>query len=515
MDVQTKSSRSLQKRLVIAILVASSAITTLFTAISFYMDYRVEMSSLESAFVNIQHSSVESLAQSLYDFNSESVQTQINGIMGISDIAKVVVFGEDGKAYAHARTDDSKDKIKSYVGLEKLFDERRSVKIYSLMNPKVPAQQIGTLSVEATQRNMLVRLSNKALYFFLTQGLKTLLVSLIIMWIFNLLVTQHLRHTVEYLESYNFESEEPGEPLALDRVPPRHFDELDALVGTVNTLSARLHYFNSRVQEQFHRKEQEIRDQRAIASNVVKLATLGEMAGGIAHEINNPLHIIKGYNDILVDQLGQGIMDREVLHRASLVIDRNTNRIARIVTSLLMFSRKGDQEVFEDSSMVRLIDQVVSITQPLAENHGIRFLAEVQELDESSLVECNQVQIAQVLINIISNAIDAIVEKDVREPWIRVVGRSTDNGVQIEVIDCGEGIPEDVAIRMFEPFFTTKEVGKGTGLGLSMSLGIVEQHGGQLFLDKNSQHTSFVMELPYKQLKRSTRVKRGSSSLAS
>jgi C4-dicarboxylate-specific signal transduction histidine kinase len=114
-------------------------------------------------------------------------------------------------------------------------------------------------------------------------------------------------------------------------------------------------------------------------------------------------------------------------------------------------------------------------------------------------VECNEVQIAQVLINIINNAIDAIVEQERRDPWIRVVGHADTDGVAIDVIDCGHGIPDEVAIKMFEPFFTTKEVGKGTGLGLSMSLGIVEQHHGRLYLDKARSNTCFVVELPYQQ----------------
>jgi signal transduction histidine kinase len=497
MAVKRKYSRALQKRLVITILVASSALTTLFTAISFYLDYREEMNSLTSTFESIEHSSVSNVAHSLYDFNTETVQTQIAGITGIRDIMKVIVFGEDGKVYAQAKADPGKGSVTSFIGLEHIFEENRAVKVYPLMNPKEPDHQIGALSVEASQRNMFVRLSNKAIYFFMTQGLKTLIVSLIIIWIFRFLVTQHLWSIVKHLGIYDFQAESMGEPLALKRSSPKRPDELDALVDTVNTLSQRLHYYNAAMQEQFILKEQEVRDQRAIANNVVKLATLGEMAGGIAHEINNPLHIIKGYNDILVDQLGQGIMDREVLHRASLVIDKNTNRIARVVSSLLMFSRKGNQETLEWISLPKLIDQVVSITQPLAENHGIRFEVDLTQLNSARPVECNEVQIAQVLINIINNSIDAIVEQDVRDPWIRLVGHAEADKVAIDVIDCGKGVSDEVAAKMFEPFYTTKEVGKGTGLGLSMSLGIVQQHGGRLFLDKTKNHTCFVVELPY------------------
>ncbi len=497
MEGQKKISRSLRKRLVIAILVASSTITTLFTTVSFYMDYRIEMNSLEATFLDIQHSSAGSIADSLYDFNMDAVNAQIQGILGKSDIAHVIVFSDDGKVYAKVKAEESKAQIHSYLGLDRWFDDQVSVKIFPLIDPKDPSHQIGTLSIEATQRNVLVRLSNKAIYFFITQGLKTLLVSLTIMWIFGFLVTQHVRHIVYFLAEYNFESEEPSPTLALNRIAPKKSDELDALVDSINTLTQRLNFFNSKMQEQFLRKEQEIRDQKAIASNVVKLATLGEMAGGIAHEINNPLHIIKGYNDILVDQLGQGIMDREVLHRAALVIDKNTNRIARIVTSLLMFSKKGDQELLEYVDMPQLVDQVVSITQPLAENHGIRFQVDINDLNDDQRVECNEVQIAQVLINIINNAVDAIIEQNKKDAWIRIVGRSLSDKVVIQILDCGQGIPDSVASKIFEPFFTTKEVGKGTGLGLSVSFGIIEQHGGLLYLDKDNPNTCFVLELPY------------------
>jgi C4-dicarboxylate-specific signal transduction histidine kinase len=496
MKEKRRYSRSLQRRLVISILLASSALTTLFTAIAFYLDYREEMSSLTSTFESIEHSSVSSVAQSVYDFNRDSVETQINGIIGIRDIMNVLVFDEEGKVYAQVKAEPGKGAVASFIGLEHVFEERRTVKVYRLMNPKEPDHQIGTLSVEASQRNMFVRLSNKAIYFFLTQGLKTLLVSLIIISIFRYLVTQHLWHIVQHLGRYDFQAENIGEPLGLKRSRQAHPDELDALVDTINAQSQRLHFFNSEMKAQVSQKEQEARDQRAIANNVVKLATLGEMAGGIAHEINNPLHIIKGYNDILVDQLGQGIMDREVLHRASLVIDKNTNRIARIVSSLLMFSRKGDQETQEWVSIPQLIDQVVSITQPLAETHGIRFEVDLRDLDGSGAVKCNQVQIAQVLINLINNAIDAIVEYAYRDPWIRLAGRIAGENLAIQVIDCGSGIPEDVATKIFEPFYTTKEVGKGTGLGLSMSLGIVQQHAGRLYLDKSKANTCFVIELP-------------------
>ncbi len=497
MEVKTRISRSLQKRLVIAIVVASSAITTVFTAISFYMDYQVESRALEATFSSIERQDLEGLAHSLTDLNRQSVQSKIQEITGSSDIEHVMVFDEQGQLYAEAKAEQGQERIKSYLGLEGFFAQSQLMKTYPLIHPLKAPLQIGKLSVALTQQNMYVRLSNRASYFFLAQGCKTLLVSLLIAWICSLLVTQHLRHIVSYLSQYNFEAQKPEEPLLLLREPPQKADELDALVETLNILAARLHYFKSQAQEQIERKDQEIRGQRLISSNVAKLATLGEMAGGIAHEINNPLHIIKGYNDILVDQLGQGIMDREVLHRASLVIEKNSNRIGRIVSSLLMFSRKGDQEIFEFTNMPRLIDQVVSMTQALAENHGIRFLVEIDDIEEQQKVECNQVQIAQVLINIINNAIDAIVEKNIREPWIRVTGRSLLDKIVIEVIDCGEGIPDDVAAKVFEPFFTTKEVGKGTGLGLSVSFGIIEKHGGRLFLDKNSRHTSFVMELPY------------------
>jgi C4-dicarboxylate-specific signal transduction histidine kinase len=107
---------------------------------------------------------------------------------------------------------------------------------------------------------------------------------------------------------------------------------------------------------------------------------------------------------------------------------------------------------------------------------------------------CRLVQIEQVLLNLLNNSFDAI--QTLEEKWIRVEIKSDANNVEWHVIDSGRGIPEDVAEKMMLPFFTTKEVGKGTGLGLSISSGIMRSHMGELLIEKNAEHTTFVIRIP-------------------
>jgi C4-dicarboxylate-specific signal transduction histidine kinase len=107
------------------------------------------------------------------------------------------------------------------------------------------------------------------------------------------------------------------------------------------------------------------------------------------------------------------------------------------------------------------------------------------------------VQISQVLLNLISNACDAIAERD--EKWIRIGAERKNGLVSIYVMDSGTGIPETVREKMFQPFFTTKEIGKGTGLGLSISTGILDAHNGSLSIDSTKPNTCFVVQLPESQ----------------
>lgn len=227
-------------------------------------------------------------------------------------------------------------------------------------------------------------------------------------------------------------------------------------------------------------------------SHTSKLSALGEMAGGIAHEINNPLSIIKGYLDLIKRHHQRGNLDQEILDLYLGKMDLTVGRISRIVNGMKRFSRESSMDEKSIHSVVRIIEDTFDICQERINNNGI-FLELIDEAS-SHYVNCRPVEISQVILNLINNSFYAVSEDN--HPWIKVHISSHDSTLVIKVSDSGESIDKSVQQKLFQPFFTTKEVGEGTGLGLSISRGIIEEHGGKIYYDSSSTHTTFVIELP-------------------
>lgn len=225
-----------------------------------------------------------------------------------------------------------------------------------------------------------------------------------------------------------------------------------------------------------------------------KLASLGEMAAGIAHEINNPLAIIYSRSELLQQVLRSMELDPDKLGRLNLDLQKildNAERIAKIVRGLRAFSRDSSADEKQKESVKQTLDSAVELFKERFKNHGI----ELKVVVENDLfIRCRAFQIEQVIINLAINAFDAI--QNYEEKWLHINVSLVDEKVVIRITDSGPGISAAVVAKMMNPFFTTKEVGKGTGLGLSISRGIIEEHGGRLYYNTESKRTQFVIELP-------------------
>jgi signal transduction histidine kinase len=226
-----------------------------------------------------------------------------------------------------------------------------------------------------------------------------------------------------------------------------------------------------------------------------KMAALGEMAGGIAHEINNPLAIIQGFSarlrlDVgLLKNIDKSEKDQIFTHLDKM--DSTTTRIANIVRGLRDFARDGSLDECEDVSIKKLFNDVISMCSERFRLHGI-------EISSEAIVDfkifCRGVQIEQVLLNLLSNSFDAIQKDPIR--WIRLESKQKGQFVEISVTDSGRGLSSAVAEKIMQPFFTTKPIGKGTGIGLSISKGLVESNGGKFFYDRHHVNTRFVFTVP-------------------
>ncbi len=232
-------------------------------------------------------------------------------------------------------------------------------------------------------------------------------------------------------------------------------------------------------------------DNARLSSELVhaeKLSAVGELASGVAHEINNPLTTILGLAQLL---LSRPDVTPAVHERIALVADE-ASRAARIVQNLLLFARHYPPER-RPCSLVDAIRRVLELKAYQLEQDKITVST---DLGDCPAVWADENQMQQVLLNLVQNA-HQVMARQAGSRQLSVRLRPRETTVAIEVCDTGPGIPPHILSRIFDPFFTTKPPGEGSGLGLSVSYGIVGQHGGRLYAENRPEGGAmFVVELP-------------------
>ncbi len=228
--------------------------------------------------------------------------------------------------------------------------------------------------------------------------------------------------------------------------------------------------------------EEAIELNRMKAAQNAKLASLGEMSAGIAHEINNPLAIINGTLVLLNKYRNNDLKFEEKLETALKAV----NRIVKIVNGLQKFSRSSDSVELTQNSMSKIINESMIIIDIKARRLSVPI--EIN-LSTNGVILCDEIEIEQVIINLMNNAIFAV--KDLKEKWVKLNLFEENNEVVVQIIDSGSGISEKVESKLFQPFFTTKPVGEGTGLGLSICRGILQHHNATIKLNKSFSNTCF------------------------
>lgn len=224
-----------------------------------------------------------------------------------------------------------------------------------------------------------------------------------------------------------------------------------------------------------------------------RLSALGMMAGGIAHEINNPLGIIHAYASNLLEMANDGELSQAAIEKSCSRILETTERIASIVKSLRQIAREGSGDAFGPAFVGEMIDQALELCRQRFRIHSVRLVP--PKIDPGLRVQCREVQIVQLLLNLLQNAFDAISTVD-GDKWIAIEVAVREQSIVLSVIDSGGGIAPLLRERIMEPFFTTKPPGKGTGLGLSISRSIAQDHGGELRYEERGGHTCFSLILP-------------------
>jgi two-component system, NtrC family, sensor kinase len=249
-----------------------------------------------------------------------------------------------------------------------------------------------------------------------------------------------------------------------------------ATVGLFNDLREKLKH------------EQAMREMGQRISRAEKMASLGQLAAGVAHEINNPLTGIIFYADLLIKSLPED--DPRCQQLACMYED--AKRCGKIIKNLLTYSRQEthSEEILHVNT---LLDHSLALIRDPNFFMGIQIIKELSE--DMILIKGDRDQLGQVMVNLILNAVDAMNQKGTMT--LRTYRNKPAGKAYIEVADTGRGIPEEDLPRIFDPFFTTKPVGKGTGLGLSTAYGIIKENKGRIWVKETGEKgTTFAVELP-------------------
>lgn len=246
---------------------------------------------------------------------------------------------------------------------------------------------------------------------------------------------------------------------------------------------------NEQLEEIVEERTRQLTEAQKGLVQMEKMAATGQLAAGVAHEINNPVSIIQNRLELLLEDLRDGREIPDMDQHLNLV-HKHTQRISQIVSRLLSFSRKSTSER-TPLQMKQIISDVLELVRKEVEKKGIKLITDVPE--HLPQVMGNRTEIEQILINLILNARDATPQGG----EIIIRGSVVSGMLHLQVADTGEGIAQEHLTRIFDPFFTTKGVGVGTGLGLAITYRLVADHGGDIVVASSPEHgTTFRISIP-------------------
>ncbi len=452
------------------------------------LDYKEQAKNIDQSFENNLEKTKATLAQGLdlplWNFSPEDVKNLLSATTNTSAIKKVTVWDNQKKLFA-----ESADK-----NWNKDLEKQEDYKSASI-NIIHEGRTIGNAEIIYTN----AELSSKKMSVlrYLVFG-NTLAIFLII-----LLTSALMRWTVirkiftlkkQFKKLENKELSEAFEWKEGDEINSLGMS-LESARKTLNKLFEDLEKSNQNLFALNNNLESQVIERSNQLSESSRLASLGEMAGGVAHEINNPLTIISGkarkLRKLLVARNLEGV-ENEIKELNT--IDNTIERISKIIRGLRTFSRDGSQDNFENIKIKNLIDDTLEMCKARFTSHSIDI--RIKDFDPELSINCRSVQLGQVLLNLLGNAYDALADKE--DKWVEIAVTTQADKMTIQITDSGPGIPDAIRAKLMQPFFTTKPVGKGTGLGLSISKGIIDAHGGKFEIDEKCPNTRFIIELPIK-----------------
>jgi signal transduction histidine kinase len=482
--IRAALGRGIGLRLLIAIALFSSVVTVMSSAFELYFDYRGEIQDIRDRFFEIEHSYVGSLGGSLWSLDEDQIRRQIIGIKRLPDIQFVSVE-EVGRDVQRA--------LKVTVGSPSDGPHLDYDVDINYADGQDSATRLGVLHVEATLAGVYSRLVDKAIIILISQGVKTFLVSMFILYIVHRLVTRHLMSIARYVGTFNLSA---SPPLALNRRNPSRPDEFDGVAAAFNSMSdglrelyRELHEVNAELEEDIaarRKAEEEVTRLNAELEQRVRRRTaeleasnkeLDSFTYSVSHDLRAPLRRIEGFGQILVTEYVDRLDDRfrHYLER----IRAGARDMGEMIDSFLQLSR---------STRSQLSIQPVDLSQMAA--HAVAKLREKEPdrqvaitIEPGLTTEGDPKLLESVLENLLGNAWKYSRKAERAEISF---GREEVNGkVNYLVKDNGAGFDMAYLDRLFAPFsrLHRAEEFEGTGIGLATVVRILARHGGRIWAE--------------------------------
>ena len=409
------------------------------------------------------------------------ITAQVEGLMNIDHIVSITLYDENGEVMQE----------KNKENIERL---NIATKTYEVVYSEEGEEElvVGKLTLVSTQIFIARRIVTQAIRFFISQGVKTLLVSVLLLFVFHQLILRHLISLSEYLRTLKLGENEETDKLIFSRKKDAE-DELSLVEGEVNELVERLKKQISEQDRMLAKTYETLDAQRDAVKHSAKLASIGEFSASIVHEIKNPLTFIVGSLTMIKREL----KDYDELEKTKKRVEQTfetAQQMSRIADTMLRLSRKEAVDSDgTDIQMGHLIDTIKTLFAAKSRDENVPFEIE-SHVDENMVFVSDLDRISMVLINIVNNAIGEAKEHD--KPQVTFEIKAENEKLKFSVLDSGTGIPKDIADKIFQPFFTTKISGEGTGLGLPLSKKIADDMNGLLYVDHERDRTCFTFEIP-------------------
>ena len=513
----TTKSFGIARKFIFAIVLFSTLLTLLGTCLQLYIDYRKDLKAVRQQLTHIETSHRQSLINDIWLFNEPGLKAQMTGILALPMIEQVRVERKDAPELVVSEV-KSRHLISHSIQLEQIH---RGTTI-----------QLGTLHLTAGTDGIVTRLKERSLVIFITQFVQVFVVSAFIFFLFYSLIGRHLAAMARHAASVDVSN--LGSPLQLDRNNPSasRDDELDQVVTALNSMQSQigsyiqerrqieeqlraeiterkrieetlheqaalledeiaqrqqaqeeLNVINSSLEERISSAVTELRHRDELLLHQSRLTAMGELLNNIAHQWRQPLNNIAVYIQSMqylnrTEELTPEEMDRDI--RSVMEILQNLSHTIDNFRSFFIKDREKREFVVRE-----MVDKTLSLLQTTLDSSGItvRLTAE-----ENIRAVGFPTEYAQALLNILYNARDVLLERQVAEPLIRITIRKAEKGSLLSIRDNGGGIPGQILHRIFEPYVTTKGPSQGTGIGLYMAKTMIERNMGGRLTAHNVEH---------------------------